>query len=538
MKQSLLRIVSMLNRNPALPAVSGSFDRTWWAWRMKDMPNMSLQYGVYPLALAYCFADRPFRRSPALLQWISAALRFWCRRQGRRGAFSQLMPNEDSVGTTYYTLSAVLETQRLLHAELPRTLNQQLDQAIVKAAAFLLGHEESYGFIANHVALFAWVDGLLGVRLDSPAHRAAMRSKLAALAAHFDRDEGWFLEYEGADPGYQTQCLYYLARCHELDGDASLLALMKISFSRFLVHFFHANGTFGGNYGARGTEIVYPGGIAYMADEIPEARAALAWLQRAICQQTTPVPLGMDDENCIRLTANYLHTFTEKGHVAEEGLRHELPCFKSTDPVSFPRAGLEIRRRRDSQLIVSTHKGTLRAITRGGQVDCEDAGYTALLGDGRVVSSQVYGASEVAVDDASIEMEKEFFEIAQVEMAPVKQLLLRTLNLTLLRFTFLSRWFKSAMVRLLITRKRGNRLTLRRRVDWNEDVIVVRDTIRAAAGVEVRELRAGGNYQAVTMASGSYAQPSHLECGTHRVVDARTLNQSHEWTTTWRIELS
>ena len=65
--------------------------------------------------------------------------------------------------------------------------------------------------------------------------------------------EGWFSEYEGADPGYQSLCTHYLADVHLIRRDLGLLQPLTSSI-RFLWHFANPDGSFGGHYGSR----IYP----------------------------------------------------------------------------------------------------------------------------------------------------------------------------------------------------------------------------------------------------------------------------------------
>ena len=52
-----------------------------------------------------------------------------------------------------------------------------------------------------------------------------MDADLDRLLALFNRDEGWFLEYNGADAGYQTRCLRYLVKIAALTGREDLWAI-------------------------------------------------------------------------------------------------------------------------------------------------------------------------------------------------------------------------------------------------------------------------------------------------------------------------
>ena len=186
------------------------------------MPNASLQYGVYPLTWLWK-NDKTgrYKGNKNLLEWIVAAINFWVKIQNRNGSFNQFFPNEQSVGTTYYTLSAVLYAFENIKDLIDSELKVKIEDAIVKSSDFVLKNDEDYAIISNHIALFAYVNLKLDrIRNDSRFKEKAMKQ----LDTVFENQstEGWFMEYEGAAPGYQTQCIYYLSECYLLTGDSQI----------------------------------------------------------------------------------------------------------------------------------------------------------------------------------------------------------------------------------------------------------------------------------------------------------------------------
>ena len=97
--------------------------------------------------------------------------------------------------------------------------------------------------------------------------------------------EGWFPEYEGSDPGYQTLCLYYLAKIYHLHPDSQLKTALERAVE-FLSWFAHPDGTFGGEYGSRRTAIFYPGGLAILSREIPLAGRLVRFMLDSIAAGT------------------------------------------------------------------------------------------------------------------------------------------------------------------------------------------------------------------------------------------------------------
>ena len=94
---------------------------------------------------------------------------------------------------------------------------------MARAGEWLIRNDETHGFLSNHLAAAA---GAL-----RHAYRQTNEARFAERSQYFlDRilgrqsEEGWYDEYGGADPGYQTHCSFYMARCWELTEDELLRA--------------------------------------------------------------------------------------------------------------------------------------------------------------------------------------------------------------------------------------------------------------------------------------------------------------------------
>ena len=135
---------------------------------------------------------------------------------------------------------------------------------------FLVEHEETHAFISNHLATSAAALLRWHKLVNSEAAENKGIKIIESILAN-QSDEGWFLEYQGADPGYQTLCLNYLADIHSFRPDLKLQKPLRNSI-RYLLYFLHPDGSFGGIYGSRNTRFYYPSGILCLSEEIPEAR--------------------------------------------------------------------------------------------------------------------------------------------------------------------------------------------------------------------------------------------------------------------------
>ena len=117
------------------------------------------------------------------------------------------------------------------------------------------------------------------------------------------------LEYEGADPSYQTLCLYYLAlldreRPAIVPADAFRRAVDFVSYS------VHPDGTYGGLYGARRAGIFYPGGIALLARTMPLADAIARFMRLSITAGHTITLTDVDSGNKDMATCSKYYSYS------------------------------------------------------------------------------------------------------------------------------------------------------------------------------------------------------------------------------------
>src|SRR5208337_64775 len=171
---------------------------------------------------------------------------------------------------------------------------------------------------------------------------------LAGIFFHQSPD-GFFLEYEGADPGYETLGLHYLAKLRselELAGESDAARDLEAAVSRsldFLSHFIHPDGSLGGEYGSRACPQVFPGGLEFWARRFSVAEASCRHVVRALAAQRAAGLRDSDIRNEIPLLSSNIWALQS---LAAGGSAHPepamLPCQQAFDRI-FPHAGLYVR---------------------------------------------------------------------------------------------------------------------------------------------------------------------------------------------------
>jgi len=238
-------IVSLQDRDPASPTY-GCLDREYWLSKSKEFPSGMYQGIVFGLALAYSYEsdDNQYYKSEKLKNLILAGIEFLKNIIHSDGGLDDYFPNEKAFGTVAHVCFTVSETCRML--DLPVE-----NYAVVDAmATFLLENSEA-GTVSNHHA--ASMTALYSAYLytGEKVYLDKSTEKKTELLSYFN-DEGWFMEYDGADIGYQTMTMGYIAHYMRISEDTEMLSALSVA-AGFCLSFIQPDMGYGGITSSRGT---------------------------------------------------------------------------------------------------------------------------------------------------------------------------------------------------------------------------------------------------------------------------------------------
>ena len=530
--QAAARALSEQDADP-YSSTAGCFDRRYWAWKLVDFPEATFQRLVLPLAIVYRDPQSRFCGRPEVLEAVKAGLACATRLQHTNGSFDQAFPFEQSYGATAFLLYPLLEAARQVEAELTAGERSAIEQTTRRAAGFLCQHGERHGIISNHLAGAALSLVVAGDRYGGPRFDAAASQLVDGL---LDRQspEGWFPEYGGADPGYQTLSLDYLSLLAEHRPSARLsLALDRAV--EFLSWFVQPDNTFGGVYGSRRTSLVYLAGLARLSNRNPTAAAMCHALGGAMAKGDIAGPATMDAGNLAPLltsTAAALPLLRpDAGDLAA------LPCSRHHAHQDFPAAGLSVRSGPAYFMVCGTaNGGTVTVFSRPQhRLILDDAGYVGATSDDVRLTTQTT-PTRTTVDATSIEVAAPFVRMPTALPTPGRFILLRIANLTLMRHVAVGNWIKRRLVNLLMRHSGDSSLRLVRRVTCDEQGVVITDRIDNPQGLRLKWMKGGQTFSSIHMASAGYFHAARL--GTARppvIVDVERLARERTIVVTNRV---
>lgn len=493
----------------------GSFDREHWGWKFRDYPLTMLQAGLYPLALLWRheFRDSPYHGNPQILAWIEASIENICRRQHKNGAFDGPGPYTQEYGVSLAMAYFLTETERIMGDELTPYLRPVIQDVVRTSCEFALRSSEDYAFISNHHAHYALAFHnayeFLG---DERFSRRAQ--EIIDLIISKQSPDGWYREYGGPDPGYESLGIFYLATYWKRTGSSRLLDSLRHSID-FYSHCLHQDGSVGGVYGSRHTSLYYPGGFELLAAELPRAAAIARFMRERLASHNVVTPLVSDSENLSSLSYSYLEACLITDWPYEKEVPR-LPC-ESLDGIrSFAESNIIVVGTRSYYAVLNASKGGVTRICdkRTGKIAYQDAGYIVRTGKRRW-TSQLIGLGHGAVTTASHEVacETTFGEVRQLLPTPENYILLRLLNLTLFRSIRLGSWLRRQIVRRLITSMHPGPFRLNRLVTFGANSICFRDHLRMVGPqrLHVDEVALPCWFTAIHMGSAKYFHQCQLE---------------------------
>jgi hypothetical protein len=501
--QTLPRLLALFDRDRT-SASHGMGDRFHWAWGLIDFGNASFQGAAHGMARLWRAGQWPYATSPELFLQRIDALFDGARRLTRRdGSLEEAFPNEGSYCVTALVAFDLLCALDLLAPELTPQMAERWKAVVAPMVSFLDAADETHAFISNHLAtaaaaLVRWH----ALTADARSERRARGIVERILGQQ--SSEGWFKEYDGADPGYQSLCTYYLADVHRCRPDWQLAAPLASSV-RFLWHFAHPDGSFGGLYGSRCTRLFYPAGLEALARDIPEAAALAQHMALSIAAGRVVTLASMDEPNLVPMFNAYCWAAAlwpdrppVPAGVVLPALRHD--CSR----LHFAQAGLWIDAGPRHYTVVSTHKGGVVVHCRDGQLVDSDAGVVVRNPAGRLGSTQTLAA------DNRVHLDGEFLVVA----APIRPmpkrlptpagfLVLRLLCLSVFRARSLREWVKRRLVKMLIAGQRTWPASNLRRIRLGPELTISDDTTLARGYACVE---APGEFVSIHMASQGYWQ--------------------------------
>jgi hypothetical protein len=499
--RAMPRLILMADKNP-FSKTYGSFDRSFWHYRTMDFPCGMHQEFVLPLALAYAqeMPNNPYFQQERLKELALAGIRFADKSSYPNGTCDDYFPFERALGALVFSLYSMTESCLVLKEKRPIDL-----EFFAKRGDWLMNHNET-GQLANHQAFAALA--LYNVYLLTEDKRFLKASnQFRDLTLSWQKSEGWFQEYEGADPGYHSCLIGFLSKLWQKSEDDLLLEPLEKAVN-FAHHFMHPDGSYAGEYGSRNTFHFYPHGFEVLSQFFPKAgEIAESFLQKSMPDRRR---YYNDDD---RMAAHYVYDWMQAW--ADYNPNRQQPVTLPSEPqlTWLEEAKLLVVKTPNYHAVVAGNKGgTFKVITPEGPLE-GDTGLIGRLSDGKVVVTHVVdNAASMDVDQKAgrITIKGRFQKRSSPLPTPIKQIIFRVLLLTIGRFD--ANLVRSMLQKILITGKNVQPIRFARTIEFGEFEISVTDQVKFEPKEkrDFQELAAGTDATSIYVANSNVYQDSVL----------------------------
>lgn len=495
----LPRLIQMVDRNQ-YSRTYGSFDRSYWHYRTMDFPCGMYQEFTLPLALAYAhdFPDNEFRGVERVRELALAGVDYARRSAHSDGSCDDYFPYERALGALVFSLYANTETALVLGDKRPEFL-----EFFARRASLLMRRNET-GQLTNHQAFAAL--GLYNVYLLTGDEKFRHGSDdFVQIVRSWQSPEGWFQEYEGADPGYQTCTISFLAKLFQKSKDDSLLALMNPAVD-FSWYFMHPDGSYAGEYGSRNTYHFYPHGFEVMARYNQKAaQIADQFLTRALPDRTRY--FNDDDRMCAHYLYDWMQAYLDFSPVrAEQPLNSRQPEQKY-----FEKARMCVEIAPKYHAVVNLGKGGVVKVTSERGPVYSDTGLIARNANGQVIVSHIVDDYQVRVDLPAhrLSVSGQMCERRQKLATPLTQIIFRLVNITIGRFA--PNLLRAMLQKVLITGKRRTQYRFAREFTFALDGIEIRTRLDRSQDLPpIESVHLGSDATSIYVANSNVYQKSVL----------------------------
>ena len=262
--ENIPRLLGLIDRNK-YSTTYGCFDRMFWNHKKSDFPSGMYQLGTLPLAIIYKhkLPGNRWYKKERVKELCQAGISYMEKCSHKDGTTDEFYPFERALGATAFTLYTGTEAYLILGEK-----DSQQEDFFIKRADWIAKNSEP-SVIANHQAGSALALINVFKITGKKKYLHAAKNKIKQALSWYC-DEGWFLEYEGCDPGYLTFTIDFLAKYYQKTGDESLIPVLKKSIE-FCSYFMHPDNSYAGEYGSRNTAHYLPHGFEILGKRIPLA---------------------------------------------------------------------------------------------------------------------------------------------------------------------------------------------------------------------------------------------------------------------------
>ena len=372
-----------------------------------------------------------------------------------------------------------------------------------KRRADHLGKFNETGQLSNHQAFAALACYNVYLITGQEKYRRISEERTEKTLSWQHKEEGWFQEYEGADPGYNTCTIDLLSKLYMKSKNESLIEPLKKAIE-FCWYFMHPDGSYGGEYGSRNTYHFYPHGFEIMARFTEKAGQIadhfLAGLEKDKRYHND------DDRMCCHCVHDWLQAWLDYYH------KRPAPINERGNFIRwFPGCKIAVCKTDKYYAVTNLSKGGVIKVFNDKGPLSSDTGLIGELDNEKVVVTHLIDEKNIITANTEgrcFKVEGVFSFRRTKLSSPLKLVIFRLLLLTVGRFA--PSLTRSLIQMLLITHKPRTKYGFSREIRFLDDKVEISDEIKDP--IPLKRLSAGSDATSIYVANSNTYQESVLIC--------------------------
>ncbi len=310
--------------------------------------------GAFFLTLLYSknFEGNNFFNKPDIKKHILDTIIFWCDLQQKNGLTGSWILKKYNYATTAIICADIADSYSFLKNEIDEKIKHKIINYLLQAGHALIKYNDDINQNHNAIAIYALYSIFLVCEeyYKSFIFKVQAEHKLERLLILQNKNEGWFKNYNGCDPGYLSFMVEYLAKSYNKVHESEIIDLIK-KLLEFMSYFCHPDGSFGGEYGCLGSCFLSPVGFEISKKFSPYANFILKNFYKKINESDFSLNNYQDN---LFLINKIIEAFS----YAEQPLISS-PQYDFTKYTKkyFPDARLGIRRNNNYYFVINMNKG-------------------------------------------------------------------------------------------------------------------------------------------------------------------------------------
>jgi hypothetical protein len=340
--------------------------------------------------------------------------------------------------------------------------------------------------------------------------------------------DGWFREYTGADLGYLTTTISFLAEYYAVSRDRKLKGPLKRAIE-FATYFIYPDGFFGGVVGSRNTAHLWTAGFETMNKLQPKDFSftsvfcdfALESMSKG--RLLTP---EKEDRYFSEQMYDYLNAYMNYERKSEEQQKSFLPFQGKDFERLFDDSGLFVSKFRGKYLVINARKGGIFRLydVKKLKLISSESGHVGMLHSKKVVTTNSSSAI-FALKDKTLQISSKFCYASAAGQSVIKSAGLNVVMLLFGRSIKISNLIKDLLIKLLITGKGEAGIRFDRVMNISSGE--VKDCIRITGGSSFDRLSILSEYKSIFVAYSKYFDLSELDSADVSI-DRRLLDRLNE----------